>query len=362
MLSIKSFDHQFIKISLRTTGHLILGIARIYSKKTGYLLVDLCEVFDRVKTTAADRIGFIPFIEAFPHDSREPSQYDPNVLPKGVHSLELDVDKDENVMEQRGRPEDIALIDDNFVSLADKHFFGNDDFGDWEALIGDSNQTPMQSLNLSRDHFQHPGGFNQTYTNFNDVGPVDVNMTPIQVDRQSLGVHDISIPHDITPIGDIAAAFPSNGIQTTAANATEAEVARETQIANESNQVFNISYPKGPDTIMDQPPLPPPIDPNLDQEIEDEQELDDDDVVGPLIPIRKKKRQRRKAIFDKVTALSNEEMRQNVADYSDTIQQIELAPPSLKMLRVKMEGSLNYLMNRTCAPISRHRNPLTQAI
>lgn len=67
---------------------------------------------------------------------------------------------------------------------------------------------------------------------------------------------------------------------------------------------------------MDQPPLPPPIDPNLDQEIEDEQELDDDDVVGPLIPIRKKKKQRRKAIFDKVTALSNEEMRQNVADYS----------------------------------------------
>ena len=61
-------------------------------------------------------------------------------------------------------------------------------------------------------------------------------MTPIQVDRQSFGMHDISIPHDVTPIGDIAAAFPSNDIQTTAANATEAEVARETQIANESNQ------------------------------------------------------------------------------------------------------------------------------
>lgn len=48
--------------------------------------------------------------------------------------------------------------------------------------------------------------------------------------------------------------------------------------------------------------------------------------------------------------------------FSDTIQQIELAPPSLKMLRIKMEGSLNYLMNRTCAPVSRHRNPLTQVI
>lgn len=68
---------------------------------------------------------------------------------------------------------------------------------------------------------------------------------------------------------------------------------------------------------MDQPPLPPRIDPNLDQEIEDEQEFDDNDVVvGPLIPIRKRKKQRRKAIVDKVTALSNEEMRQNVADYS----------------------------------------------
>ena len=61
-------------------------------------------------------------------------------------------------------------------------------------------------------------------------------MTPIQVDRQSFGMHDISIPHDVTPIGDIAAAFPSNDIHTTAANGTEAEVARETQIANESNQ------------------------------------------------------------------------------------------------------------------------------
>lgn len=37
-----------VKIALRTTGHLLLGIVRIHSKKTKYLLADCNEAFFKV--------------------------------------------------------------------------------------------------------------------------------------------------------------------------------------------------------------------------------------------------------------------------------------------------------------------------
>lgn len=38
-------------MSLRTTGHLLLGIVRIYSKKAKYVLADCNEAFIKIKMT-----------------------------------------------------------------------------------------------------------------------------------------------------------------------------------------------------------------------------------------------------------------------------------------------------------------------
>ena len=38
-----------VKMALRTTGHLLLGIVRIYSRKTKYLLADCNEAFLKLK-------------------------------------------------------------------------------------------------------------------------------------------------------------------------------------------------------------------------------------------------------------------------------------------------------------------------
>ena len=38
-----------VKLALRTSGHLLLGVVRIYSRKAKYLLADCNEVFVKIK-------------------------------------------------------------------------------------------------------------------------------------------------------------------------------------------------------------------------------------------------------------------------------------------------------------------------
>lgn len=53
-------------MALRTTGHLLLGIVRIYSRKTKYLLADCNEAFIKIK------MAFRPGASIdLPEDNRE---------------------------------------------------------------------------------------------------------------------------------------------------------------------------------------------------------------------------------------------------------------------------------------------------
>ena len=47
----------------------------------------------------------------------------------------------------RGRAEDITLIEDDFETVAQFHPVCSDDFGEWEAIVTDSNQAPLPSFN-----------------------------------------------------------------------------------------------------------------------------------------------------------------------------------------------------------------------
>jgi len=57
-----------MKLALRTTGHLLVGVARIYSRKTKYLLADCSEALFRMKLT------FCPGSIDLPAELREASR------------------------------------------------------------------------------------------------------------------------------------------------------------------------------------------------------------------------------------------------------------------------------------------------
>lgn len=52
-------------MALRTSGHLLLGVVRIYSRKAKYLLADCNEAFVKIK------MAFRPGVVDLPEDHRE---------------------------------------------------------------------------------------------------------------------------------------------------------------------------------------------------------------------------------------------------------------------------------------------------
>ena len=56
------------RLALRTSGHLLLGVVKIYSRKTRYLLSDCNEAFIKIK------VAFRPGMVDLPEDNRKVSR------------------------------------------------------------------------------------------------------------------------------------------------------------------------------------------------------------------------------------------------------------------------------------------------
>lgn len=70
-----------VKMALRTTGHLLLGIVRIYSRKAKYLLADCNEAFLKIK------MAFRPGVVDLPEEGREAS-INAITLPEVFHDFD----------------------------------------------------------------------------------------------------------------------------------------------------------------------------------------------------------------------------------------------------------------------------------
>lgn len=70
-----------VKLALRTSGHLMLGVVRIYSRKTKYLLADCNEAFVKIK------MAFRPGMVDLPEDHRE-AAVNAVTLPEVFHDFD----------------------------------------------------------------------------------------------------------------------------------------------------------------------------------------------------------------------------------------------------------------------------------
>ncbi|ETN81658.1 Rad21 / Rec8 like protein, partial [Necator americanus] len=119
-----------VKMALRTTGHLLLGVVRIYSRKTKYLLADCNEAFLKIKM--AFRPGQIETID----DGKE-APVNAISLPEVYTDFDSslpdfsEVDFANHLQVNQSRIDDITLKEDQ---ICDQHMFGaefgSDDFGD----------------------------------------------------------------------------------------------------------------------------------------------------------------------------------------------------------------------------------------
>ncbi|XP_071882439.1 double-strand-break repair protein rad21-like protein 1 isoform X2 [Anas platyrhynchos] len=110
-------------IALRTSGHLLLGVVRIYHRKAKYLLADCTEALTKMKT------AFRPGLVDLPEESFE-AAYQSITLPEEFHDFDTPlpdlnaIDVAEHFTLNRSRAEDITLTEDyeSNILLWDRNF------------------------------------------------------------------------------------------------------------------------------------------------------------------------------------------------------------------------------------------------
>lgn len=123
--SVEAILKPKVKMALRTSGHLLLGVVRIYSRKAKYLLADCNEAFVKIK------MAFRPGMVDLPEENRE-AAVAAITLQENFHDFETTLAdlEDINVQAQfsvnQSRPEEITMRED----LGQITLMGDDGFGD----------------------------------------------------------------------------------------------------------------------------------------------------------------------------------------------------------------------------------------
>jgi len=124
--SVEGIMQPKVKMALRTSGHLLLGVVRIYSRKAKYLLADCNEAFVKIK------MAFRPGMVDLPEDKRE-AAINAITLPDVFHDFDTampdldDVDINAQFTLNQTRAEEITMrVDYGNITLTT----GDDRFGD----------------------------------------------------------------------------------------------------------------------------------------------------------------------------------------------------------------------------------------
>lgn len=128
--SIESIISPKVKIALRTSGHLLLGVVRIYSRKAKYLLADCTEALIKIK------MAFRPDVVDLPMDNQKaavsaitlPEFQEWDAMVNNMGKFDLTVTLQNN----QCRVEEITMKEDLFSSryLSNDNFFGDVPFGE----------------------------------------------------------------------------------------------------------------------------------------------------------------------------------------------------------------------------------------
>ncbi|XP_023373962.1 double-strand-break repair protein rad21 homolog [Otolemur garnettii] len=293
--SVESIISPKVKMALRTSGHLLLGVVRIYHRKAKYLLADCNEAFIKIK------MAFRPGVVDLPEENRE-AAYNAITLPEEFHDFDQplpdldDIDVAQQFSLNQSRVEEITMREEvgNISILQENDFgdFGMDDreimregsaFEDDDMLVSTSDSNlllePEQStsnLNEKINHLEYEDQYkDDNFGEGNDGGILDpVEPMPTMTDQTTL------VPNE--------------------------------------EEAFALE----------------PID----------------------ITVKETKAKRkRKLIVDSVKELDSKTIRAQLSDYSDIVTTLDLAPPTKKLMMWKETGGVEKLFSLPAQPLWNNR-------
>ncbi|CAD6197723.1 unnamed protein product [Caenorhabditis auriculariae] len=317
-----------VKMALRTTGHLLLGVVRIYSKKARYLLADTNEAVLKIRLNF--RHGFNLEIEPLlmeDYDVNQEMFEEMNVTIPEFLEAEAQIDYEAN----QCRLEDITLKDDY------------DMFGDC-----------FRHQKLLLDDF----GEESVYGSFESSSIP----TPIERQPSSLIMDNGESSMQIRPDGDVVLqefvskvtgehagfAFEDAGFAPEDAHLFSM-LADDVEMQREEIDNFGDSIRKPNSSVLQEKQKQ---DFNEGRSSFELQPLD----LNRLGARAKGKRttKKRKLVIDDATNIPSEQLKDDMQNFSDIIVPLSLAPPTKKLMNICHTGDVNYLMNTPGMDIGHH--------
>ncbi|KAM6977583.1 double-strand-break repair protein rad21-like protein 1 [Aplochiton taeniatus] len=304
--TIKDIISPQIKIGLRTSGHLLLGVVRIYSRKAKYLLADCNDALVKIK------VAFRPGQTDMPIEGLE-ATHNAITLVEDFTDFESQLpdlnclDVADHFSLNQCRTEEITLREDfgnSFLPL--EHF-------------GDENQCPQSGL--------------------------------LDISYQSLAYHGDAFGDENTEC-DLLDFIAYSGEHSVLMDSIPEE------IRNEKAQPPTMAVQ--PETYEDSLTLEPMNDepPSLNETtllLNDNEGFALEPVsITPTMEKMKGKRKRR-LVVDQAKELSNEAIRGQLSDWSDLVAPLDTAPPTHQLMQWKESGGVERLFGKlSCLVIHPH--------
>ncbi|KAM6052903.1 LOW QUALITY PROTEIN: double-strand-break repair protein rad21-like protein 1 [Theristicus caerulescens] len=313
-------------IALRTSGHLLLGVVRIYHRKAKYLLADCSEALTKMKT------AFRPGLVDLPEENFE-AAYQSITLPEEFHDFETPlpdvnaIDVAEHFTLNQSRAEDITLTEDyeSNILLCDRNFDEEPDALRKQSLFDGSILTSSNSLVADRNSAGTSGDKaalrEDTYCFEHDCfGDEEDAADMIEIllrDEQNDLDKDILDMEEERPLSqdlpETSTAIESNCGDTT--------IKKGSHLTNET-----ILLLKEEGFVLE------PVD-------------------DTAVTKRKKNKRKRKLLVDVDKELSCNAIYNQLNNCTDILATLDLAPPTKKTMMWKQSGGVDKLLSHATQPV-----------
>lgn len=359
--SVEGIMQPKMKLALRTSGHLLLGVVRIYSRKAKYLLADCNEAFVKIK------MAFRPGMVDLPVDHLDVNTI---TLPEVFHDFDTglpelnDNDIEAQLSINQSRAEDITMPEDYSNLPMSIH---DDGFGDMgfdssgvdliqkgvdETLMNeeldqvemdDNSKEPLPGTSRTMLEDMESQQLMDDEHGFGDepaAGLFEGDLFGDPLDKTDLGPADES-DDDFGGAPSVASSFqdsrpPSamDGPDDALGDISPAIISspaphEEIQNAGDVNEAIGETIP---------PPAPEAIETQPEEESFELAPVDTSALRG--LPKAKRKR---KLIVDEIKNISGDEMKSQLANTSDIITTLDLAPPTKRLMYWKETGGVEKL-------------------
>uniref|UniRef100_A0A8C7USR7 RAD21 cohesin complex component n=1 Tax=Oncorhynchus mykiss TaxID=8022 RepID=A0A8C7USR7_ONCMY len=341
--SVESIICPKVKMALRTSGHLLLGVVRIYNRKAKYLLADCNEAFIKIK------MAFRPGVVDLPEENRE-AAYNAITMPEEFHDFDQplpdldDIDVTKQFTLNQSRVEEITMREEvgNLSLLQENDFadFGMDD----REMMREENAFEV-------DIIHRASASNLLLDPETSVAQIPDNSNHLEYDQYK------------DDFGEDPMAESEGGMLVDKLLSNEAGdgIFDDPPIITESSPpplhflcfVHCVCAAGGPDSPDSGPAE---LLPAMQDQTEQTTLVHNEEEAFALEPIditvkETKAKRKRKLIVDNLKELDSKTIRAQLSDYSDIVTTLDLAPPTKKLMMWKETGGVEKLFSLPAQPL-----------